>query len=506
MADEMKKLMDSVSVVKKGQKVTGEVFKIEEDVIFVTLDSNQEARMYKNHYGKPIDTFIGEVNIGDKIVAVVSKVEETPEASFILLDRKNIVRLENLEKLEHAYRNEEVVEVRVSRVAEKGLHIKVLGFDGFLPFGLLDKELIDKKDELKGKTLEAHIIEVKGGKRVTASRKKIFLQKRAHEQAERQRLREEEFESIKTGDVLKGRVEKIEKHMALIRFNHVAGRLRISQIQYGRLDSISDVLEKGQEVEVKVIKKDRGLDLSMKDLLPTPFEVFQETHKKGDKVTGEIVQKLPFGIIIELQESIRGLLHKSEFSWNPNDNFQSHVKIGDKVETVITLIDPKKNKISLSRRLLLDNPWKDVNFKKGEVVEAKVLAVAESGLTVEAKGVEGFIPVGELRVERTDNPKDFFSEGDKVTTKVMDVNPKQWYLRLSIKQNLIDTSRENYKQYLTEDVEKTTLGDLFDDVLAPTEVKEEPKKKAKKTTPKKEEVVEPKEEKVEELKEEVIEE
>ncbi|MGI6359772.1 MAG: S1 RNA-binding domain-containing protein [Acholeplasmatales bacterium] len=511
MADEMKKLMDSVSVVKRGQKVTGEVFKIEEDVIFVTLDSNQEARMYKNHYGKPIETFIGEVKIGDKIDAVVSKVEETPEASFILLDRKNIVRLENLEKLEHAYRNEEVVEVRVSRVADKGLHIKVLGFDGFLPFGLLDKELIDKKDELKGKTLEAHIIEVKGGRRITASRKKLFLQKRAHEQAERQRLREEEFESIKTGDVLKGRVEKIEKHMALIRFNHVAGRLRISQIQYGRLDSISDVLEKGEEVEVKVIKKDRGLDLSMKDLLPTPFEVFQESHKKGDKVIGEIVQKLPFGIIVELQESIRGLLHKSEFSWNPNDNFQSHVKIGDKVETVITLIDPKKNKISLSRRLLLDNPWKDVNFKKGEVVEAKVLAVSENGLTVEAKGVEGFIPVGELRVERTDNPKDFFSEGDKVTAKVIDVNPKQWYLRLSIKQQLVDASRENYKQFLTEDIEKTTLGDLFDDVLTPVE---EPKKKTKKATPKKEEAKEEvkkekapaKKEKKAEVKEEVKEE
>ena len=478
MADEMKKLMDSVSVVKKGQKVSGEVFKIEEDVIFVTLDSNQEARMYKNHYGKQIDSFIGEVNVGDRIDAVVSKVEETPEASFILLDRKNIVRLENLEKLEHVYRNEEIVEVRVSRIAEKGLHIKVLGFDGFLPYGLLDKELIDKKEELKGKTLKAHIIEVKGGRRVTASRKKIFLQKRAEEQAERQRLREEEFESIKTGDVLTGRVEKIEKHMALIRFNHVAGRLRISQIQYGRLDKIEDVLEKGQEVEVKVIKKDRGLDLSIKELLPTPFELFQENHKKGDKVIGEIVQKLPFGIIVELQESIRGLLHKSEFSWNPNDNFQSYVKIGDKIETVITLIDPKKNKISLSRRLLLDNPWKNVSFKKGETVEAKVLSVNENGLVVESKGVEGFIPIGELRVERTDNPKDFFSEGDKVTAKVIDVNPKQWHLRLSIRQQLVDATKENYKQFLTEDVEKTTLGDLFDDVLTPVE--EKPKKKLKK--------------------------
>ncbi len=465
MADEMKKLMDNLSVVKRGQKVSGTVFKVEEDVIFVTLDSNQEARMYKDHYGKRIDSFIGEVNVDDRIDAVVSKIEETPEASYILLDRKNVVRLENLEKLEHIYRNEEIVEVRVSKVAEKGLHVKVLGFDAFLPFGLLDKELIAKKDELKGQTLEAHIIEVKGGRRVTASRKKIFLQERAKLQAERQKFREEEFESIQTGDVLTGTVERIEKHMALIRFKHVAGRLRISQIQYGRVEDIHDVLEVGQELEVKVIKKDRGLDLSIKELLPTPFEEFQKEHKKGDTVTGEVVQKLPFGIIIELQESIRGLLHRSEFSWNPNDNFQSYVKIGDKVETVITLIDAKRNKISLSRRLLLDNPWKNVSFKVGEDVEAVVLEVNENGLIVEAKGVNGFIPIGELRVERTENAKDFFSEGDKVTAKVLEVNPKQWHLKLSIKQYLYQTNKEAYEQYLTEDVETTTLGDLFDDVL-----------------------------------------
>ena len=103
---------------------------------------------------------------------------------------------------------------------------------------------------------------------------------------------------------------------------------------------------------------------------------------------------------------------------------------------------------------MLDNPWKNVSFKKGETVEAKVLSVNENGLVVESKGVEGFIPIGELRVERTDNPKDFFSEGDKVTAKVIDVNPKQWHLRLSIRQQLVDATKENYKQFLTEDVEK----------------------------------------------------
>lgn len=475
MADKMnmKDVMDTLSVSKRGQRVEGTIYKVEEDVIFVTLDSNEEARMYKNHYGKYIDSFIGEVKEGDRIDAVVSKVEETPEARFILLDRKNIIKAENLEKLEQMYRDEEIVDVRVTRVDERGLRVKVLEFDAFLPYGLLDRDLIEQKETLRGKTLQAHIIEVKGGRKITVSRKKIYLQKKQEQQQERSEQRETEFESINTGDVLKGTVERIEKHMALIRFNYVAGRLRISQIQHGRVEDINDIFKIGDEVEVKVIKKDRGLDLSMKALQPTPFEKFQEIHKKGDVLIGEVVQKLPFGIIVELAESVRGLLHKSEFSWNPNDNLQSYIKIGDKIETTITLIDEKRNKISLSRRLLLDNPWKNVNFRRGEVVEAKVIEISDEGLGVEVKGVNGFIPVNELKVERVDHPKDFFSEGDVVSARVTDVNPKQWHLRLSIKQLLISEAKEEYAQYLTEDSNATTIGDLFTDVLKSNDDSEE---------------------------------
>ena len=165
--------------------------------------------------------------------------------------------------------------------------------------------------------------------------------------------------------------------MAVVRFKHITGRLRISQISHTRIENIKDVLKVGDEVEVKVIKKAKGLDLSMKALIPTPIETFIANNKIGDTVVGEVVQKLPFGIILELDEKVRGLLHRSEFSWNPDDNFQSYVKIGDKVETKITSLDAAKNKISLSRRLLLDNPWENVSFERGELVEAKVLKLMQ---------------------------------------------------------------------------------------------------------------------------------
>jgi len=475
MAEIREMTMDDVEIsqLRKGQLVKGTIFKVDADVVIVTLENNQEAKMYKDHYGKPIDSFIGEVKEGDTIEAIISSIKETDENISVLLDRKAIVKNENLVLVEEIYKNESIVPVKVMKVDEKGLRVNVHGFDAFLPYGLLDRDLVQKKDELKGQTLDVNIIEVKAGRRprIIASRKKIFEQLRVEEREKRQELRAEEFETINTGDVLEGRVERIEKHMAVVRFEHTTGRLRISQIQHARVEDINDFLKVGDIVTVKVIKKDKSLDLSMKALLPTPFELFEKNHKKGDKVVGEVVQKLPFGLIIELDDSVRGLLHNSEYSWNPNDNFASYVKISDKLETVITLIDSKKHKISLSRRLLTDNPWKNVNFKRGEDVNAKVLEVTDQGLKVEAKGVEGFIPVAELAVEKVNDPSQLFAVGDEVEARVLEVNPKNWHLKLSIKQKLQQNSRDEYAQYLTEDSQRTTIGDLFADMLEDTEKK-----------------------------------
>src|SRR5690554_6056186 len=289
--------------IRQGQIVEGTIFEVKSNQILVTLDNNQEAEMYIEHYGKSIDSFIGEVKVGDKIEAVVSSIQEDGErASKIFLDRKRMVRQENFVLVEEIYKNEQEYEAKVTKVDKKGLHLDVYGFSAFLPFGLLDNELIEQKEELKGKLLKVHLIEVKPGRRprIIASRKKIFEERRAQEREEVQKQREEEFASINTGDVIKGTVEKLHKYMAVVRFKHITGRLRISQISHTRIENIKDVLKVGDEVEVKVIKKAKGLDLSMKALIPTPIETFIANNKIGDTVVGEVVQKLPFGIILEL--------------------------------------------------------------------------------------------------------------------------------------------------------------------------------------------------------------
>ncbi|HRX44897.1 MAG TPA: S1 RNA-binding domain-containing protein [Acholeplasmataceae bacterium] len=452
--------------LRQGSIVEGTVIKIESNTIYLDIQAQTEGKIHLDNYDKPApDTFEGLVQVGQKIKARVQKITDDP--AQILLSRLPLLVEEKFEKIQALAESGETVKAKVRQVLEKGLILSYMENEVFLPYSLLDFELVKDKDSLKGKTLEIQIIEAtsKGrNKRIVASRKAIFERERQEAYEQRLQARQDELETINTGDVIKGVVDKIEAHAATIRFDHVVGLLRISQVSHFRIEKIEDVLTLGQEVEVKVIKKEGNrLDLSMKALQKTPYEVFYETHKVGDTVTGTVFQKLPFGIIVEVAKDVRGLLHKNEFSWNPNDNFESYVKIGDEVTLSIIQLDLKKERIALSKKALEDNPWKNVSLRRGEVVSAKIIEVSKEGVKVEVQGAEGDIAASELAVEKINKPEDYFAVGDVVNAVVTEVSKDTWTLKLSIRRILEQAEREQYEQYLEDDEkdQNPTLGDLF---------------------------------------------
>ena len=452
--------------LRQGSIVEGTVIKIESNTIYLDIQAQTEGKIHLDNYDKPApDTFEGLVQVGQKIKARVQKITDDP--AQILLSRLPLLVEEKFEKIQALAESGETVKAKVRQVLEKGLILSYMENEVFLPYSLLDFELVKDKDSLKGKTLEIQIIEAtsKGrNKRIVASRKAIFERERQEAYEQRLQARQDELETINTGDVIKGVVDKIEAHAATIRFDHVVGLLRISQVSHFRIEKIEDVLTLGQEVEVKVIKKEGNrLDLSMKALQKTPYEVFYETHKVGDTVTGTVFQKLPFGIIVEVAKDVRGLLHKNEFSWNPNDNFESYVKIGDEVTLSIIQLDIKKERIALSKKALEDNPWKNVSLRRGEVVSAKIIEVSKEGVKVEVQGAEGEIAASELAVEKINKPEDYFAVGDVVNAVVTEVSKDTWTLKLSIRRILEQAEREQYEQYLEDDEkdQNPTLGDLF---------------------------------------------
>ena len=453
-------------VLKVGQIVEGTVIKVEENTIWLDVQYTTEGKIHLDNYDKPApDTYFGLVKVGQKVKAKVQKITDDP--AQILLSRLPLLIEEKFMKIQELAKSGETVKAKVRQILDKGLVLVYMENEVFLPYSLLDYDLVKNKETLKGKVLEIQIIEAtqKGrSKRIVGSRKAIFERERQEAYEKRIEQRTQELEGISTGDVITGTVDKIEPHAATIRFDHVVGLLRISQVSHHRIDKIDDVLSLGQEVSVKIIKKEGNrLDLSMKALQKTPHEIFFDQHKVSEAIKGRVFQKLPFGIIVEVEKDVRGLLHKNEFSWNPNDNFESYVKIGDEIELSIISMDPKKEKIALSRKALLDNPWKNVTVKRGDVVKANVLEVSKEGLVVEVQGVNAVIPQNELSNEKIGKPEDYFAVGDEVEALVIEANRDTWTMKLSIRRVLEKAERATFEQYLVDEEEDSnaTIGDLF---------------------------------------------
>ncbi|MGI6782061.1 MAG: S1 RNA-binding domain-containing protein [Acholeplasmataceae bacterium] len=466
--DDLKDL--KVNVPRVGQRVTAKVVEIVDDkLLLLDLHAQTEGRIYLEQYTKkPVDSFqeLG-VEVGDMVTAEIKKVQDEP--ALILLSRLSMVSEEHLLELEDALKNETVITAKVKASNKGGLVLNYHSYELFLPKSLLDHELYEIRDQLINTELEVVISEIKPARgrsrrpNIIASRKPIFEAARQAAYEERMELRLEELDKINTGDILVGTIEKLEPHAATVKFEHVMGLLRISQVSHYRIDKLEDVLSIGEEVKVKVIKKEGNrLDLSIKVLLPTPFEEFAATHKVGDTVKGKVYQKLPFGLRIEVARDVVGLLHRSEYSWNPNDNFDAYVTHGDEVELAIIQIDKKRERINLSKKALEDNPWRNVTIKRHDITEAKILEFKEDHLIVEVQGVEGTIRNDEMGLEKG-RPEEYFAVGDVVEAVATKVDRRQWLLELSVKQVKLIAAEQEVQKHLDEqdDDGGMTIGEIL---------------------------------------------
>ncbi len=439
--------------IKKGDKVTGEIVSIVDDkTIAVSLGTFTEGIMHLDHFTKDknVTSFNGLVNVGDTIEATVTSVNE----DHIYLSHLNQLADEEFKAFEGLKGTDEVIKVTVVSEAANnaGFVCKYNGVQAFLPKSLAGSAKV-------GEAIDVKIIEVE------ESRKKLVVSRKAVEQDEYQANRQAEYDKINVGDVLKGTIIKVEKYGALVKFNFVTGLLKVSEVSHDFID-ITKELNVGDEIEVKVLTKENNkLELSRKALVKSSFELFAEAHTVGETIKGTVANKLPAGLLIEVAPKVKGLLHRSEYSHNPNDNYASYVKIGDEVEVAILTLDKEKERIGLSRKALMDNPWKDVNAKVGDRVEVTVNEIVPRGLRVSALGVDGFVPLSEASTERIDDLTKYFNVGDKETAEIIEINPKEWKLRLSIKRVKRAEFEKEYAKHMTSEEATTTIGDVVADEL-----------------------------------------
>ncbi len=465
----MKDFMEQKFLIpKEGTTVSGTVVSVRGDLLLIDLGSFTEGELSLREYtqDKHITTFKGLINVNDTIECVVTKVNKNGDDTSIELSRLPLIRKENEKIVEASLSEGSAVSVKVEKKVNKGFIAKYLGVEVFIPESQIDMN-VNSDTDYANQTIEVKIIDVKADKnpKTFVGSRRVLLENELNEN------KTKEYDLLKVGEDVEGTIYKIESFGALIKFNYNVGLLRISNIAHTRTNNINDVFKLGEKVTVRIIKKENGkLDLSRKALLKTPHEIYAETHKVSDVVNAKVIQKLPIGIIVELETHITALLHKNEFSWNPNDNSMDYVKLGDTIEAAIINLDVKNEKIGLSKKVLIDNPWSRVDAKVGDLTTAKITEILSgSGVNVAAYGVDGFIPKSELVLaENKAKIEDNYLVGDEVTAVVTEVNPRYWKLKLSVKQHTDQVEREQFEEYMEsqQDVEeKVSLGDMFKDIL-----------------------------------------
>ena len=394
------------SEVKEGDIVTGVVVSIPNDnECLVDIHSMTEGKMYLNQYSKDssIHSFKDVLKVGDEIKCQVKKISRENkkfDSTEIFLSRLNLLKDETFNDIKDAFENKTELEGTISKEIKGGYLINYKGVELFLP-----KSQSIQSDKVNAKT-SFRIIEIdERQRRATVSSKEIehekFVEKRT-----------EELANINSGDELEGVITKVEKYAAFVKISNVTGIIKARDVCHEFVENIQNVLHAGDTVKVKVLSKDGNkLQLSRKALLKTAYLEFKENNKVGDVIKGKVTNKLAYGLLLEIAPNLKGLLHKSEFSYNQNDNFNKDVVVGDEVEVkIIELIDADE-RVGLSRKALLDNPWDKITAKENDVVKVVVKEVRGIGLVVDLCGLDVFIHQSETVKEDKKPLADFYQVG-----------------------------------------------------------------------------------------------
>jgi small subunit ribosomal protein S1 len=430
-AFEREQAAEAAAVEAYGDKiVSGKVIEQREKFLVVDVGLKSEGLV-------PLEQVVdhtGAVKFqpGDDIEVVIER--EEPEGGYLVSFEK-AQRLRVWDSIEKAANEKTaVIGTVVSRV-KGGLTVDI-GMKAFLPGSQLEIRPVRNLDGYLGQQIEVRVIKLnKKRGNVVVSRKEIL-------EEELNSKRSATMEHLAEDSVLTGTVKNLTDYGAFVDLGGIDGLLHITDMSWGRLTHPRDLVNVGDEIQVKVLKFDKDkqrVSLGFKQLTPDPWLDAAERYPIGAKVHGRVLSVTDYGAFVELEQGIEGLVHLSEMTWSKRLKHPSKmVKAGDEVDTVVLAVNPADRRISLGMKQLLENPWEQLGDKypTGTVVEGRVRNLTDFGAFIEIEeGIDGLVHVSNLSwTKRVKHPSEVVKKGEKVKAVVLGVDPSNRRLSLGIKQ------------------------------------------------------------------------
>ena len=441
---------ETEEAVDDDNVLKGTVLKITGTHVVVDIGAKSEGMLplseVLDHEGN------AKVKPGDEIDVMREK--GTSEEGYINLSHQKAQKLRAWDEIEKAYHEKKSISARVIERIKGGLTVDIFGAKAFLPGSQADLRQVHNLDALKGQLLDVAIVKLnKKRGNIVVSRKQIL------EEVQNEK-KSKTLEHLQEGSVLTGVVKNLTEYGAFVDLGGIDGLLHITDMSWGRLTHPRDLVNVGDQIQVKVLKFDpekQRVSLGFKQLTPDPWLDANQRYPVGAHVSGRVISVTDYGAFVELEQGIEGLVHVSEMTWSKRMKHPSKlVNVGDQVECVVINVNPQERRISLGMRQLAANPWDALHdkFPVGATVEGKVRNLTDFGAFIEIEdGIDGLVHVSNLSwTKRVKHPSEVLKKGDRVKAVVLAIEPDKRRLSLGVKQLQPDAWETFFQQHHIGDV------------------------------------------------------
>ncbi|MDX1318621.1 MAG: 30S ribosomal protein S1 [Oceanospirillum sp.] len=436
--------------MEPGAIVTATVIDIDGDWVTVHAGLKSEGVIPRSQFANEGEEFT--LAIGDEVQVALEAVEDG--FGETRLSREKAKRAEAWKGLEAAFEKNEIVKGVINGKVKGGFTVDVHNIRAFLPGSLVDVRPVRDTTHLEGKELDFRVI------KLDPKRNNVVVSRRAVLEAENSAEREQLLANLQEGQEVKGIVKNLTDYGAFVDLGGVDGLLHITDMAWKRIKHPSEIVNVGDEINVKVLKFDRErnrVSLGLKQLGEDPWVNIISRYPENTKVTARVTNLTDYGCFAELEEGVEGLVHVSEMDWtNKNIHPSKVVNVGDDVEVMVLDIDEERRRISLGIKQCTPNPWEEFSgkFNKNDKVTGSIKSITDFGIFIGLDGgIDGLVHLSDISWnEAGEEAVRKYKKGDEIETIILSIDPERERISLGIKQ--LDS--DPFQEYVAEN-DKGTL-------------------------------------------------
>ncbi|MBB3046771.1 small subunit ribosomal protein S1 [Litorivivens lipolytica] len=427
--------------MQPGSIVTGVVIDIDSDWVTVHAGLKSEGVIPRSQFLSDSGEF--SLEIGDEVQVALESVEDG--FGETRLSREKAKRAEAWKDLESAFAHEESVTGVINGKVKGGFTVDINSIRAFLPGSLVDVRPVRDTAHLEGKELEFKVI------KLDQKRNNVVVSRRAVMESVNSEEREALLASLQEGLVVKGIVKNLTDYGAFVDLGGIDGLLHITDMAWKRIKHPSEIINVGDEIEVRILKFDRErnrVSLGLKQLGEDPWVEITSRYPEGTKTNARVTNLTDYGCFAEIEEGVEGLVHVSEMDWtNKNIHPSKVVQVGDEVQVMVLDIDEERRRISLGIKQCQQNPWDAfaATYSKGDKISGAIKSITDFGIFIGLEGnIDGLVHLSDISWHETgEEAVRNFKKGDEIETVILSIDPERERISLGVKQ-LEDDPFSNY--------------------------------------------------------------